>query len=292
MKTITQSRHSKLANDALYYIYRHMETDINIDELCKILGVSRFHFQRLFKAQMGMNIYEMVKSIRLQKAASLLITNPSSTVTQVANMCGYSSQTSFIRAFKARFSMTPTQWRQGGYKKYTQNIIDTSDFASASIASYKNLEPCIVKQPDIRAFYIRHKGYSPKVKQIWQKIQAWIYSNEIENYTSIGIYHDNPIVTPLEECYYIAAIQVEDNTPLENTSLPSFVIPKGLYAKFDVQGKYGDILKLIQWVYQDWLPQSGYEATTLPSYTIFRKNHFLSEDGEFDVAYYLSVRLR
>ena len=240
---------------------------------------------------MGVNIYAMIKSIRLQKAASLLITNQGSTITQVANMCGYSSQTSFIRVFKARFSMTPTLWRKGGYKQYAQSIIESSDSASASVANYEALEPSIVKQPDIRAYYIRHKGYSPKVKQIWQKLRAWLYTNEIENYTSIGIYHDNPIVTPLAECYYIAAISVEDETPLEQTSLPAFVIPKGIYAKFEVQGKYGDILKLIQWAYQEWLPQSGYEATTLPSYTIFKKNHFLSEDECFDVAYYLPVRL-
>ena len=292
MKSTTQAQHAKLANDALYYIYRYIETDINIDELCSHLEVSRFHLQRLFKTQMGVNIYEMIKSIRLQKSASLLITNQGSTITQVANMCGYSSQTSFIRVFKARFAMTPTQWRKGGHKTYAQNIIESSNSASASVATYEALEPSIVKQPNIRAYYIRHKGYSPKVKQIWQKLRAWLYTNEIENYTSIGIYHDNPIVTPLEKCYYIASISVEDDSSLEQTSLPSFVIPKGIYAKFEVEGKYGDILKLIQWAYQEWLPQSGYEATTLPSYTIFKKNHFLSDDERFEVAYYLPVRLK
>ena len=292
MKSTTQAQHAKLANDALYYIYRYIDTNINIDELCKHLGVSRFHLQRLFKAQMSVNIYEMIKSIRLQKAASLLITNQGSTITQVATICGYSSQTSFMRVFKARFAMTPTQWRRGGYKQYTQNIIDSSDSASVSVATYEELEPSIVKQPEIQAYYIRHKGYSPKVKQVWQKLRAWLFTNEIKNYTSIGIYHDNPIVTPLDRCYYIAAISVEEDVFLKNTSLPSFVIPKGIYAKFQVEGKYGDILKLIQWAYQEWLPKSGYETTTLPSYTTFKKNHFLSEDEYFEIAYYLPVKLR
>ncbi len=292
MKSTTQAQHIQLANDALYYIYRYIDTDINIDELCKHLGVSRFHLQRLFKAQMGVNLYEMIKSIRLQKAASLLITNQGSTITQIASMCGYSSQTSFIRVFKARFSMTPTAWRKGGAREYAERIIESSHSASTSVATYEALEPSIVKQPEIRAYYIRHKGYSPKVKQIWQKLRAWLYTHEIEHYTSIGIYHDNPIVTPLDACYYIAAIRVDEDRELADTTLPSFTIPKGIYAKFEVEGKYGDILKLIQWVYQEWLPQSGYEATTLPSYTIFEKNHFLSSDERFDVAYYLPVRLR
>ncbi|HHH20989.1 MAG TPA: AraC family transcriptional regulator, partial [Nitratifractor sp.] len=54
----------------------------------------------------------------------------------------------------------------------------------------------------------------------------------------------------------------------------------------------GDILKLIEWAYQEWLPQSGYEATTLPSYSIFKKNHFLEEDEKFIAQYYLPIRLR
>ncbi len=289
MKNSTINIHIKLVNDALYYIYRYIDTDINIDELCKNLSVSRFHMQRIFKAQMGLNIYEMIKSIRLQKAASLLITNSGATISEVASMCGYSSQTSFIRAFKQRFNITPKEWRRGGYRVYAQSILSYHS-NSYSFKDFNNLEPSIVKQPSIKAYYIRHRGYLPQVKEIWQKLYAWIYTNKIENYKYIGIYHDNPIVTPLSECNYIAAVTVDNE--IKDTTLPYFVIPEGLYAKFIVKGKYGDILKLIEWSYNYWLPDSGYEATTLPSYTIFEKNHFLSDSKEFDVEYYLPIKLR
>jgi len=292
MKTTTQTKHIKLANDALYYIYQYIDSDINIDTLCETLGVSRFHLQRLFKVQMGMNIYETIKSIRLQKASNLLITNPGSTITEVANMCGYSSQTSFIRAFKERFVVTPNAWRKGGYRHYSDGILQSSPTASASTISFEHLEAKIVKTQATQLYYIRHRGYSPKVKQVWQKLQAWLYTNNIERYQSFGIYHDNPIVTPLEQCFYVAAVEVQEEADLVNTSLPSFSIPAGLYATFEVEGKYGDILKLIQWAYHEWLPSSGYETTTSPSYTRFEKNHFLEEDERFRVVYYLPVRLR
>ena len=238
-----------------------------------------------------MNLYAMIKSIRLQKASNLLLTNRGSTISEVAGICGYSSQTSFIRVFRSRFAMTPTVWRAGGYRDYADAIVESSPSASRSVADFEGLEAVIVKQPAITAYYIRHKGYSPKVKQIWQKLEAWRYTHDICNYQSIGIYHDNPIVTPLEECHYIAAMSIAEKQIPRETSLPSFRIPEGLYAKFDVQGHYGDILKLIQWVYHIWLPQSGYETNTSPSYTLFRKNHFLEEDERFDVAYYLPIRL-
>ena len=291
LKTTTQTKHTKLANDALYYIYQYIDSDINIDTLCDELGVSRFHLQRLFKEQIGMNIYETIKSIRLQKASNLLITNQGSTITEVANMCGYSSQTSFIRAFKERFVVTPNAWRKGGYKSYAESIVQSSPTASRSTVSFEHLEAKIVKTKAIKIYYIRHRGYNIKAKQVWQKLVAWRYTNNILKYESIGLYHDNPIVTPLEQCYYVAGIEVQEECDLVNTSLPSITIPAGLYATFQLEGKYGDILKLIQWAYHEWLPSSGYETTTAPSHTRFKKNHFLREDERFEVVYYLPIRL-
>ena len=110
-KKETNLKHSKIANDLMNYINENIQTDINIDYIAYELGISKFHLHKIFKEQMGTNIYETIKSIRLQKASNLLITNKYSTITEVASMCGYSSQTSFIRAFKERFEQTPKIWR-------------------------------------------------------------------------------------------------------------------------------------------------------------------------------------
>jgi len=50
------------------------------------------------------------------------------------------------------------------------------------------------------------------------------------------------------------------------------------------------MLSLVQWIYHQWLPNSGFETTTTPSYAVFRKNHFLEDDGKFDATYYLPIR--
>ena len=83
---------------------------------------------------------------------------------------------------------------------------------------------------------------------------------------------------------------MDENEELKDLSLPTLDIPKGIYAKFSLNGKYGDVIKLIQWVYHVWLIKSGYETTTNPSYTIYEKNHFLSLDGEFILDFYLPIK--
>jgi AraC family transcriptional regulator len=290
MKKSTHEKRAKIANDVMNYIYKYIDTDINIDDLSIELKVSKFHLHRIFKDEFGKNIYESIKSIRLEKAANLLITNKYSTITNIANMTGYSSQTSFLRAFKERFLMTPKMWKSGGYKEYSNKIVEQIVNSDENI-NFLKIEPSIVKMPEIKAYYIRHQGYDKSIKKTWQKLQTWIYTNDIKEYKQLALHHDNPIITPLEQCQYIALVTLENKDEnLENLSLPTLNIPKGIYAKFSLSGKYGDVIKLIQWVYHTWLIESGYETTPNPSYTIYHKNHFLSSDEEFILDYYLPIK--
>jgi len=289
MKKETLQEHTKIANDIIYYVYKYIDTNINLDELSQNLSVSKFHMHRIFKNEFGKNVYESIKSIRLQKAASLLLTNKNSTITQIAKMCGYSSQTSFAKVFKEKFLMTPKEWKSGGYNSYVETILTKSQSASSSTAEFSSLKPTILKMPQMRVYYIRHRGYDRSIKEAWQKLQTWTLCNDITNFTQIGLHHDNPTIIPLNECQYIACVSVEKE--LKDATLPTLLIPEGVYAKFDFQGKYGDVLKFMNWVYFEWLIQSGYETTTNPSYAIYHKNHFLSDDEEFNLSYYIPIKL-
>ena len=290
MKRDTLQRHTRIANDIMYYIYTHIETHIDIDELSGDLGVSRFHMHRIFKEAFGRNIYESIKAIRLQKASSLLLTNRHSTISEIANLCGYSSHSSFIKAFRERFGKSPKMWRNGGYKTYSDRILQQSKKAMESTADFSGMEPTVVKMPAMESYYIRHSGYDTTIRKTWQKLHTWVLDNNLSDYRQIALFHDNPAVTPLDACQYIACIVLGKGEKVSSDRLPRFTISEGIYAKFDLQGRHGDILKFIQWVYHEWLPRSEYETTTKPSYAVYRKNNFLSEDNTFDLSFYVSVR--
>jgi AraC family transcriptional regulator len=289
MKKDTLNKHTKIANDIMYYIYKYIDTDINLDELSFDLQISKFHMHRVFKQEFGQNIYETIKSIRLQKASNLLLTNKNSTITDIAKMCGYSSHGAFIRVFKQKFAMNPKKWRMGGYKNFTNEILTKSKSASIANVEFSHLKPTIVKTPPHKAYYIRHKGYNKEIRDTWQKLQTWLLYNDIQNYKQVGLHHDNPTITPLSECRYNACILVDEEIP--DATLPTLTMPEGVYAKFDFSGKYGDILQFMNWVYFEWLINSGYETTTNPSFAIYEKNHFLEDDEKFIVSYHIPIRL-
>ena len=58
MKKSTMQNHTKIANAIMYYIYKYVDTDINLDELSHDLGISKFHMHRIFKKEFDRkNIY-------------------------------------------------------------------------------------------------------------------------------------------------------------------------------------------------------------------------------------------
>ncbi len=283
MKKATYENYNKIANDILFYIYTHIDLDISLDELSKNLKVSKYHMHRIFKQIFNTNIYETIKSIRLQKAANLLIVNKNATISEIANLCGYSSLTSFINAFKNEFNMTPSKWRNNGYKEYSKALLKHS----FTIDSFKNLEYDIVKIKKIRAYYIREFGYNnTKIKDAWQKLKLFALSNDITNCNNIALYHDNPAIKPLKDCAYVACLATTKE--IKDSKLPFFYISDGVYAKFDFKGEKGDDIKLMHYIYHYFLPKHGFETTPKPSFAIYHKNHFLEE--EVDLSYYVSIR--
>ena len=93
-------------------------------------GICRNLLQKGFKHFMGSGIKEYQKRKRLE-AASVLIEEDRYTIQQIAAKCGYHSQSSFTRAFKEIFGVTPTEWK-------SRNDIELSVTDNGGAFMYKN----------------------------------------------------------------------------------------------------------------------------------------------------------
>lgn len=85
--------------------------DIALDEVARDAGLSRPHFYKLFRQQVGVtpNIY--LNTLRMEKAVELL-TQSERSVTDVGFDLGFSSQSVFTRFFMANVGMAPTDYRR------------------------------------------------------------------------------------------------------------------------------------------------------------------------------------
>ncbi len=289
-KRKTKLMHNEIANNLMYYIIHHIDTDLNLDAIAKDFNVSKFHLHRIFKEQLNANIYETIKSVRLQKAANLLIANKNHTITEIGNMCGYSILTSFLRAFKSRFGQTPKQWRNGGHITHFHKIINQENRLLLANSDFSHLKPTIVTIKDREVYYVRYRGYN-NANFAREKLMVWAQSNHIGNHHRIEVYYDNPAITSLDQCYYVACIEPKDTKTPINASLPKSHIRGGTYAVFAMDGDYDDILRLIQWAYQHWLPSRGFSTATASSYCIFEENNNLDNQKRYKCLYHLPIGL-
>lgn len=84
---------------------------IDVEELAKRVYMSKSHFQHTYKRLFGVSVLEDCSRFRM-KDATLYLSSTDMTVKEVSSHCGYSSELHFIRSFKKRFDMTPTEYRQ------------------------------------------------------------------------------------------------------------------------------------------------------------------------------------
>ena len=104
----------KAANKNLISILNYIQTNfthLTLLELAQAFNYSERHMSRLLKEQTGMNFHDLLRKSRIEKAAALL-SHPDISLSDIMERVGYSDISSFSRAFKAYFSMTPAEYRK------------------------------------------------------------------------------------------------------------------------------------------------------------------------------------
>ena len=97
-----------LAKDYIYGYYDHPWI---LDELCHKIGMSKYHFLRVFKDCFGISAYHMLKQVRLARAQTLLQQTDLS-IDEIAIHIGYEETNSFFKAFKEAYATTPGAYRR------------------------------------------------------------------------------------------------------------------------------------------------------------------------------------
>ena len=95
------------------YIETNLGLPIAINAVALEAHMSRWHFQRMFRAMTGDTVKDYIRSRRLTHALDLLL-NSNKRIIDIALDADFESQESFTRAFKTAFDVTPAQYRKAG----------------------------------------------------------------------------------------------------------------------------------------------------------------------------------
>ena len=94
----------------LCYFDSHIDRQISLAEISKLLDMSQYHFARLFKQAVGTSPAQYLLTRRLEKTAQLL-RSTNLDLGAIARRTGFSSPNHLCTAFKERFLVTPHKYR-------------------------------------------------------------------------------------------------------------------------------------------------------------------------------------
>lgn len=94
----------------------NLEEPLSLDEIAKLVGVSRRQIERLFKRYVGEVPTKYYLDMRLRRARSLLL-QTSLSIMEVAVACGFQSPPHFSKCYRDLFGHTPSAERQNSRRR-------------------------------------------------------------------------------------------------------------------------------------------------------------------------------
>lgn len=98
-------------SSALSQMSAHLDEPLDLQEIAQAQGVGVRRLEQMFREALGQGPGAAYLELRLQ-AAQRMLTDTAHSVREIALRTGFSDQTSFSRAFRRRFKLSPSQMRR------------------------------------------------------------------------------------------------------------------------------------------------------------------------------------
>lgn len=112
----TQNRLSPSDRDKIYqardYLLKNYGQKITLNGLAKKIGTNEFLLKNGFKTVFGTTVFGCIHHLRMTRAKQLLL-EQKLTVSQVSDIAGYKNPQHFSTAFKKKFGMVPSKFKNG-----------------------------------------------------------------------------------------------------------------------------------------------------------------------------------
>ncbi len=105
--------HYEVIEEALIYIENHIQEPLSLEVVSHTFNMSKYYFHRLFSAMMNCSLNQYILSRRLN-ASLKFIEDRRLSLTEIAYTLNFGTPSSFTRAFKCHYGITPSSLRLKG----------------------------------------------------------------------------------------------------------------------------------------------------------------------------------
>lgn len=283
MESKTKKVYAERINTVIEFIHQNLAEDLDVKRLARMSCFSLYHFHRIIRVYLGESLGAYISRMRVETGAKLLRYSNES-VEEIAYNVGYETPSSFSKAFKKQFKVSPTVYRSD------KSIVNIT-FKKPKV-TLKLDGPKIVQRPDTKSIYIRligtygsHDYKSTSIKMVKFMTKHGLFGPSTEQ---IGISHDDPRVTEGDKCRYDACLSIpHDINPEGEIGIKT--IEGGKFAVFLHKGSYFNMQETFDAIFSEWIFENNIELRNSPIMEKYLNNPYNTEEKDLLTEIYLPI---
>lgn len=296
-----QADYKNRINRVFEFIDENLDSDLSLNSVSEIAFFSPFHFHRVFKFITGETLNEYVTRRRIEKSALDLL-HKNITTTEIAHKYGFSDNSSFSRAFKKYYGISPTEFRKQNPNRHSKisqlqskNGQDYPDYGKY-ICIINNLKNWIkmnakieIKEmPKMDLAYVSSIG-PQNLENAYGKLIQWATLQGLMNDQTkmVTIYHDSFKVTEANKVRMSASILL--NKPVETDGeigLTSIEAGKFIVGNFEIG--MNEFEKSWTGLFL-WMNKNGYKKADRNPFEIYHNNFKEHPEKKAIVDFYIPI---
>lgn len=283
---------------AVEFIDQNLHQNIQLDDIAKEAGYSKFHFDRIFKYTIGESLIEYVRKRKLTEAASELLSTDTRII-EIALKYGFSSQQSFSMTFKKYFGKTPHQYRR---ERHRLILLEKTSLSLKEIEKVMLTHRQKVRQVTKDTFKVMGYEYygsnqNDEIKILWNRFSKTLHSEPALNSNRV-----TDVETYLGVCEHVEAYDPEKSVfsylvCLEINQIPNIVpedmvikeIPTQDYVVFTHIGSPNSLEATYQYIYGTYFYKTDFELVDAPDFELY-DHRFSPESPTSELDIYIPVR--
>jgi AraC family transcriptional regulator len=259
------------------WIEQQLDQSLTLELVAGQVGLSPYHFSRLFTARMGRSVMAYVRGRRLVRGARRLCDEPDLKLVDLAFDCGFESQEAFTRAFKRLFGVSPGRFRSGFAVEsiegqYPMNLPPAQNTSVSRLPELVTMPAFRVAGPSRRF----DEATKSEIPQLWSAlVGALPFAGQVQSWATYGVVS---IVDKAEGSFqYMAGVGVEP-TCVPPSHFSTMEIPAATYVVFRITlngtALQPQVKEALASIWGELIPTSGLKVVDGPDFELY--------DGRFD----------
>ncbi|WP_298540666.1 GyrI-like domain-containing protein [uncultured Aquimarina sp.] len=290
-------------NLALQFIDNNLDGDLSLEIVANIALYSPFHFHRIFKAVVGETLNAYINRRRIEKMALVLMHRKEVSITALSLQYGFNSNSSFTRAFKNFYGVSPTEFRKQLPGKFSKIGITESKIGQEHLIFEKyicnsinhinwiemNAKIEVTETPELHFASITQIGVNG-MEQAFDKVLRWGRSKGIlenDQAKMARVFHDSFKVTSPDKVRMSICILMKEPVVSEGEITPvSIKKGRSIIGRFEITPDGFEKAWSSLFV---WMSEKGYTKSEETPFEIYHNDFRKHPENICIVDFYIPI---